>query len=193
MPDGLKHPPHLSLPPGMNGQLHPRGLLSSAQETSPRRARRPIIQQDAVPKAIERVLCRPPFDFGLVHLLHAEARVGEAEGQLAVVGDDEQALGISVEAAGGIEASILLPEQVEHGLPAALVASRGDRTPRLVQEHVDPGLDHEGTAVELNAVGALIHGRARAGDDLAVNPDSARSDQLCCFAARSRAGDGDEL
>lgn len=193
MPDGLKHPPHLSLPSGVNGQLDPRGRLAGVQEANPGRSRRSIIEQDALLQSIESVLCRPPFDLGLVYLLHTEARVGEAESQFTVVGDDEQALGVSVEAAGGIETSILHPEQVEHGLPAALVASRRDRTPRLVEQHVHPGLDHEGAAVELHAVGALIHRRARAGDDLAVNPDSARSDQLCRFAARRRAGDGDEL
>ena len=101
-PDG--RPPRTCAAPGGCG---PRGCTISTRPTS-RAARRPsrrrghaVVELDALAQAPERARRRHALDLGEVLLLHAEARMGEPVGELAVVGEEQQALGVAVEPADG--------------------------------------------------------------------------------------------
>lgn len=54
-------------------------------------------------------------------------------------------------------------------------------------------LDPKRPVVESDGDGFRVDGERRIEDDLAVNLDPAGSDQVGRFAARGRAGGGDEL
>ena len=84
---------------------------------------------------------RAAGDLGQVLLLHPVAGVGEPVGQIAVVGQQQQPLGVGVEAADG-EHPRLGRHQVDHGRAALRVARRGDHPGRLVQQVVDEAGAH---------------------------------------------------
>ena len=65
-------------------------------------------------------------DFDEVSFFDAGGGFGEAVGQLAVVGDDQQALAHVVEAADGVEALLHLVEELHHGGAALGVLDGGD-------------------------------------------------------------------
>ena len=58
-----------------------------------------VVELDALAEAAERAAVRLALDLDEVLLVHAEARVGEAVGEVAVVGEEQQALGVGVEPA----------------------------------------------------------------------------------------------
>ena len=71
-----------------------------------------------------------------VDLLDLVARVREAVGERAVVGQEQHAGGVGVEAADRDDSRRVV-DQLDDGRPAAGVAGGGDDAGRLVQEHVD--------------------------------------------------------
>ena len=89
-------------------------------------------------------------------------------GQLAVVGEQQQPLGVDVEAADG-EHPRLGRHEVDDGGPALGVAGRRDDAGRLVQQVVDEvGVGGHQGAVDLEHVAADVDPRADVGD-LAVD------------------------
>ena len=85
---------------------------------------------------------------GQVLLLDPVAGVGQAVGQVPVVGQHQQPLGVDVEAADGKDPGVA-GHQVDHGGPALGVGRRGDHPRRLVEQVVhQAGPDREGHAVD---------------------------------------------
>ena len=132
-------------------------------------------------------------DLGEVGLEHAVAGVLEAVREVAVVGEDEQALGVGVEPADVEEPLLAVADEVADVDPAELVAHRGDDAERLVEGEVDPRL------VELDAHAVDVHGlggadaHAELGDDLAVDLHPALADQVLADPARADAGRREQL
>jgi hypothetical protein len=78
----------------------------------------------------------------VVLLVHLVTGVGEAEGEVAVVGEEEQAGGVGVEPADGVESQPLFGKlcsgkQGHHGGPALGVFDRGYHAEGLMQRDVD--------------------------------------------------------
>ena len=78
-----------------------------------------------------------------VFLFDLVTRMGEGEGEVAVVGEDEETLAFAVESADVVERFEMAWEEVDHGFPAFFVRARGDDAPRLVEDdrHGCLGLD----------------------------------------------------
>ena len=94
--DGLAHAPHLAVAAlvdrdaqdvGRRAAATLAGAVRPSSSSTPSRSRR------------ERARRRVALDLGQVLLLDAEGRVGEPVGEVAVVGEQQQALGVGVEAA----------------------------------------------------------------------------------------------
>jgi hypothetical protein len=103
--------------------------------------------------------------------------VEEAVGQLAVVGEEEGALDVDVEASDGIQPHDGRHEIGDHGAPLGVVA-RGDVAGGLVEQQVLPRLGGaHGPAVEPDVVDARIGQRPRLADDDAVDGDAAVEDE----------------
>ncbi len=60
----------------------------------------------------------------------------QARGEVAVVGEQEQAFGVEVEAPDGIHVLAHAFEQREHGRPPLRIGSRGDEALRLVEQDI---------------------------------------------------------
>src|SRR5215213_5361745 len=106
----------------------------------------------------------------------------------AFVGEDEQARGGCVEAAGGYE-SRYVGHKVGHGTAAPIVGHGGQISCRLVEGEVDSALgETDAVAVQLDLIGGR-YPRAQ-GRRLAVDRDAACQYQRLGLAARGRrAGD----
>ena len=103
-----------------------------------------------------------PGHLGQVLLLDAEARVGEPVGQLAVVGQQQQALRVGVEPADG-EHPRLGRHEVDDGGPAMGVLGRRDDAGGLVEQVVDEaGAHRDDVAVDLDVVPVDLHPPAQA-------------------------------
>ena len=93
-----------------------------------------------------------PSTWARYSLSTPKRRVGQAVGQLAVVGQQQQALGVEVEAADR-EHPGLGGHQVDHRGAALGVVGGGDHAGRLVEQVVDQAGPHpDGGAVDLDQV-----------------------------------------
>ncbi len=119
--------------------------------------------------------------------------MGQAKGQVAVVGDDQQPLGVGVEPTGGVEPRPGLPEQIDDRLAAPRIPHGRERAAGLVHEKVDARLHPQRPAVEGDGGGFRVYGKSGVESDSAVNLDPAGPDKVDRFAAGGHAGDGDEL
>ena len=135
---------------------------------------------------------RRALDLGEVLLLDAVARVREPVGQLAVVGEQQQPLGVGVEPADREHAG-LGRDEVDDGGSAVGVLGRRHDTGRLVQEVVDEVGARATTAPSTSRTStSAIDARADLGD-LAVHPHPALADQLLAHPPAGHAGGGEHL
>src|SRR5690606_27824628 len=110
------------------------------------------------------------------------ARVGELCGELAVVGEEQGAARVEIEAPHGDDAGAHAAQQLPHGRPALGIRERTDHAARLVEHAVDQRLRDESLPVELDLRRPGIRLGAELGDDLTVYPYPTRQDQLLGLA-----------
>ena len=186
--DGVAHAPHLPVaalvdrdaqePSVEQGDLGRRGAA--------------VVELHALPEAAERAAVGLALHLDEVLLVHAEARVGEPVGEVAVVGEEQQALGVGVEPAHG-EHPRLGGHEVDDGRAALRVARGGDDARRLVEQVVDEaGLHPDLGAVDLDDVDLRVDPSPEHGD-LAVHPHPAGVDQVLAHPAAAEAGLGQHL
>lgn len=112
-PDRGRHPPDLPVAPLLQAQLDPaiRNRFSNADRRRSRPQRRgrvdqaglcrpcrAVLQGQTVAQGREVGLGRAPLDLGPVDLLGFEAGIGQALLKLSIVGEDQKALTVPVEA-----------------------------------------------------------------------------------------------
>jgi uncharacterized protein with GYD domain len=166
-----EHPLDLVLAALVQGQLDRGG----AEQTGPGGRGAAVLEVDPSAEPRERIVRRPAFDLCLVHLLDAVARMGEAVCQVAVVGEEQGAGRVGVEAADRHDPRRVVDE-LDDGAAALRVAGRRDRCSGLVQEDVGERLPFERASVELDAVAGADEGVELAR--LAVDRDAPGLDQL---------------
>ncbi len=117
----------------------------------------------------------------------------EMAGQLAVVGQQQQALGVEVEPADGDDARQLRRQLVEDGGAAFGVGVGGDEAARLVVAPEAQRLGHgQGLAVDQDLVARPDVERG-CGQQRAVDADAAFGDPTFGLAARAEPGAGHDL
>ncbi len=102
-----------------------------------RRTRETILEQDPLAKPLECLVLRVPFDLDPIGLGLLVARVGNTMNQLPVIGKQQQAFGVVIEATGGIDAGNLDDIGEGGALHVALdrgVGELGEHAKRLVKE-----------------------------------------------------------
>jgi len=135
----------------------------------------------------------PPCHLGLIDFLDAVARMREPESKITVIGDDEQALCICIQASRRIETGTKISQLIQDSLSSPLIPSRGQWAFELVEKDMQPRLYLQRPAVQFNPLNRRINLSGGIGDYLSVNADPASADQCGRLAARGRAGEGDEL
>ncbi len=166
------------------------GLLHDAEVV---RARVAVLELDAVLQALAEVARDRADDVREVGLLHAVLRVREAVRQLAVVGEQDDALGLRVEPAHVEEPGLAVGDVVAEALPALGVLHRRDDTGGLVQREELVRLRGDGQAVDLDLVLLRVDAAALLEHDLAVDLDPGLFDQLLAGAPGAVARAGQDL
>ncbi len=128
-----------------------------------------------------------------VGFAYAIARVGQDVGQIAVVGHDQQAVSVFVEAAHREYPLAYASHQVEHGFAAKRIVGGTHATCGLVEQIVDEFLARQGLAVDCNGRDLRVDLQAHLDDCFAVDADSAFGDDLFAFAAGGDPGAGENF
>lgn len=187
--DGLEHTPHDPVAALVNDDLYDRAVLLVAQR--PYHARRDAltIKHNAPAYALQRIRRRMTVQIDLVLLLNLVARVHDAEGELAVIGEEQQAFAGAVQATHRFDALRNIDE-LHHRLAATLVGNGRDVTLGLVQDDVALALDPNRNPIDRHMLARRIDRRTQLGDDPAVNRHTSSDDHLLSLAARGDAGRG---
>ena len=119
-----------------------------------------------------------------VLFLNLVARMGEGIGHIAIIGDEEEAFAVHIEAADVEDAGPAPREEIEDGGAAFLIAGSGDDAARLEEDGVNEWLGAEQTAADFDGVAGLYIG-GEPGDDVPIDSDLARGDELLDGAART--------
>jgi len=127
-------------------------------------------------------------DLHAVDFLDAEPGVGEAVGQFAVVGDQQQPLAVFIEATDGEQPLGRLGKEVNHPGPTLGVAVGAEHPGRLVDQIVRPAMDAESLAIEPDILCVGIDAGPQFRDGLAIHGHPARGDVLFAAAAGPNAG-----
>ena len=104
----------------------------------------------------------------MIFLFETEFRVHDPVGQLAIIREEQQSLGVAVEPSNGVEA-LGGVDEIHHRTPLALVAGGGDVAARFVEHDVAAALRANEFAINADGVGVGIGLAAKLRDDHAVH------------------------
>ena len=113
--------------------------------------------------------------------------MSELAGQIAVVGEQEQALAVVIQSAHGIEPHGKIPKLVQHGSPAFRVGYGGHFPGGLVVHDVAFLRFRQGRAPVHPHVLSRFHLRAHVADDLSIHGDAPFGHQFFGRTPRSHA------
>jgi len=173
MTHGLTHPPHLTVAALVDSDSQETAFYGRDLGWSGHA----VLQFDARPQPGKGSAVDPTFDVSEVFLLDAETGVGEAMGKIAVVGQQEEALGVGVKAPYRKDAGILWNE-VDYGSAALWIFGRGNYVNGLVERVVhESGLGSDRCTVYCYFVVVGVDSPAELGN-LSVDSDTAAGDQV---------------
>ena len=149
---------------------------------------RAVLELDALAQPLADVTLHRATDRRDVGLEDAVCRVLEPVGEVAVVREQQQALGVGVEAADVEEPLLAVADVVLERDAAELVVHRRDDALGLVEGEVDAVLvEVDAHAVDVDDLGLRVDAHAQLGDDLAVDLDATLLDEVLADAARADA------
>ena len=126
----------------------------------------------------------------VVLLFESEAGVHDPVGEFSVIREEQQAFGLPVEAADGIE-SFPGVDEIHHRAAVAFVTRGGDVAARLVQHDVASTLRFDDFAIDANDVAIRIGFGAEFGDRFTIDRYAAGQNHLFRNAARGDAPGGE--
>jgi hypothetical protein len=185
MPDGVAHALDLPLAALVNGDLQLVGLEAG----HPGRGGATVLEVHPLSEGVQGPLVDRrvghPHPVGLVDL---EARVGQAVGERAVVGEQDEPAGVDVQAPDGVQAARSGHER-DHGGPPMRIAGRGDDPRGLVEQvHDRVGGGRHRPAVHRDLVLIGLDVRGRIGDRRSVDLDPLGADDLLRGPAGGHSG-----
>jgi hypothetical protein len=177
MPERREHPPYLPVSTFVNGHVEDRPVTPYRRHADLRRRRANVVERDAPLQVPNVSLGEPSRNRHAIRLLDAVARMKQRVSQLAIVGQEQRTAGCIIEAPHRHD-SRTAGKQIGHGCAPLRIAHRGNDAKRLIQQQIGVAFRKEdGFAVDLNAI-ALANEGTESRDDLAVNGDAPRRDQL---------------
>ena len=190
MADGFEHAANLAVPSFGDRELDDRGVVPPAgvDQLGACGLRAVPIERDAPAQPVKGALIRHAGHARLVGALHAVTRVRQRGRQVAIVGQNQQPLGVVVEAADGIQVVGQTLDEVHDGPALLWVAPGRHVAPRLVEQDVAPpgvGLDPPPVDLDLIAVGVGLGAEFAHG--MSVNLHAALDDKRFGGPARCHA------
>jgi hypothetical protein len=148
-------------------------------------AHRAVLELDALAQPLADVALHRSADRGDVRLEDAVCRVLQPVREVAVVRQQEQALGVGVEASDVEEALLTVADVVLERDTAQLVVHRRDDTLGLVEGEVDAVLvEVDPHPVDVDHLGLWVDAHAELGDHLAVHLDAPLLDEVLADTPR---------
>ena len=117
--------------------------------------------------------------------------MGEALGQVAIVGQEEEPFGLGIEPADVEETWQMRRQKIEDGIAGLGIAPGRNKPGRLMQHDIEPALAVNELAVDLDVV-ALRRLRAEIGADLTVDGHATVGDQRITMPPRTEPGRGEK-
>lgn len=177
MPQGVAVAFHLVLAALGEGQTQPRGGRAGPEKLHGQRRRRTVVEPHAGSPPRERRARDRPLDLGLVDPRDAVSRMEQPMGQRAVVGEEQRALDVDVEAPHRVEPRRGGDEVGDDGAALGIV-TRGHVAGGLVEQHVLLGLGGaDAAAVQPDLVDVEVGERPGLADDGAVDGDPTRENE----------------
>ena len=192
-----QHAAHLALAPLDQHHAHQAAAVRTlAHDTGAHCPCRPVFEHDATAQALQQWLVEllRTGHHHVVLLFDPEPRVGKAKRQLAVVGQQNQALGVDIEPADRVQPPSGV-HQLDDSPPAFGVVGGAHHTERLVQRQVlVRGLAaRDRPPIDLDTITGGIDLRSQLDDDGAVDPYPVVADHPFGGAARGHARVGEDL
>ena len=185
MADGVTHLSDFVVASLAQGQLDPGLTLVAADGAEiGRPAQAAVGQTHAMFQFGQHAWPARAGQLGMVGPGDLIARMQQAGGQLAVIGQQQQPGRVIVEPTDRKDALAHLAEQLTDRWPPFRVGQGADHTGRFVEEKIQPGrVEGDGLAVNNNGIASRVRGRSQPGDRLAVDPDPAGLNQRLGFPA----------
>ena len=186
--EGAENVPHLAVLALAQRQRQPGIGALLPVERRFHRAVEDAVDGDPFAQAFERTLLHLAVHAHPVATQPAGGRQFEHAGKAAVIGEQQQPLGVDVQPADGHQPRQIGRQDVEDGLAPFRIAVGGDHARRLVEQEQPRALDGRDLhAVEMDDV--VRHDvEGGRGKHLAVDPDAAGGNQFLGVAARGKAG-----
>ena len=188
--DGFKHPADLAIAAFGEGDLD-EALGAIADAPHVRGARGAVGERDALAELLQLFVAEDGGRFHQVGLRHVERGVGEAFGQLRVVGHQQQAGGIQVQPADGSNEGAEILQQIVDGGAAFGIVERRQVAFGLVEQEVDGVGLLQRTAVKGDLVAGEVNPLIGILGGAAVDGDASGMDPGAGLRAGAEAGLGD--
>jgi len=180
--DGLAHVADLACAPLVQDDRQERLVLARAEpllhERHVGRRRPPAFDHHAPAQPPDGILIGDAPHAYVVFALDLVPRVHQPLGELAVVRQEQQPLGVVVQAPDGVDVRAHFRQELEHRVAVLGVLARRHVAARLVEQDVAAARgDADALAVDADVVGPGIGFRAEFEDRLAVDRDAALCDE----------------
>jgi hypothetical protein len=155
-------------------------------QTDTRRGGPPPVNHHAAPEALETVPIRNAANLNVILALDLVARMREMRGEITVTRQQQQSLGVEVEAPDRVDvfANAAFFQEVYYGGAVLRVRTAGDVAARLVHQDIDSSAGRlDAPAIDADVVVLRVSLRTQLGDCLAVHRHAALPDQLFGCAA----------
>src|SRR5258706_1298806 len=196
MPNSVKHAADLLIAALMQSNFKPAVGFGRSQLANFRRGSAlPFGDRNTAPQSLHGVVSRHPFDFHFVDLRDLIPGGGYDVGEVAVVGEQQQTLGIEIKPPHRMQPAQRRWNQLSYQRPALRISHAGQIASGLIQQDVDifvllkQRIDY--TSLYLDLINSGISLGAQFRDDLPIDVYLARGYQFFCMTPRSDAGRGD--
>lgn len=169
-PGGVHHVPHHVVRPFVDHHLEDEAFRRLTKDPEFLRHHAVPVGDDAAPYPLQDAVVRPGERQDVVLLVEFVAGMHDPIGDIAVVGEKEEPLGVAVESPDRVNPLRNL-DDVHHGAAVSLVLRRGDVAARFVEDEVARSLRAQQLAVDADLGANRIGLRAELGDDRPVDAD----------------------
>jgi hypothetical protein len=154
----------------------------------------PELRAGVLAKTFEIFEGEASLNFDVEELLQIRPVLEHGRSNVAIVGEKDEAAGVVVERADGIDAFRKTAQEIAKSFAAFGISESGDYFGRLVHEEINvTAFGFDEAAGGFDSIFGGIGLGAKFGDDFAVDANLAGEDELLRVAARSDAGVSDDL
>ena len=179
----LDHPVDLAMLAFVDRDAEPRVLALAGQDLDLGGHRDgAIVERDAIAQRLDVVALEPAVNLDVIGLRDVIRWREQARRELAVVGQQQHAFGVEIEATDRLHRYRQVRQIVHHRRPAAVVGHGGDAAFGLIEQHVKMIEGDDRLAVHQDRVVVGVDLRAEHGHDRAVHLHAAGDDQILGLA-----------